>query len=144
EPQSETVWRQADRYRVPRICFVNKMDRTGADFERTVGMIADRLHAVPLVVQLPWGAEQGFHGVIDLVEMKGRYWPSDGLDEEWEDRDIPPELRPQAEEWHHRLFEQLADHEESLMEKFVHEEEPSAEELRRSLRAAARAGTGAP
>src|SRR5256884_6650458 len=70
EPQSETVWRQADRYHVPRICFVNKMDRTGADFERTVGMIEDRLHAVPLVVQLPWGLEQSFIGVIDLGELK--------------------------------------------------------------------------
>src|SRR5688572_31230502 len=70
EPQSETVWRQADRYEVPRICFVNKMDRTGADFERTVGMIEDRLHAVPLVVQLPWGTEDKHIGVIDLVDMK--------------------------------------------------------------------------
>jgi elongation factor G len=137
EPQSETVWRQADRYHVPRICFVNKMDRTGADFERTVSMIEDRLHAVPLVVQLPWGVEGGFHGVIDLVEMRGHYWPSDGLDEEWEDREIPEEYRAQAEEWHHKLFEQLADHDEDLMEKFVHEEEPTVDELRRALRRAA-------
>ena len=106
------------------------MDRTGADFERTVGMIEDRLHAVPLVVQLPWGVEGGFHGVIDLVEMRGHYWPSEGLDEEWEDRDIPDEYRAAAEEWHHKLFEQLADHDEELMEKFVHEEEPSVDEMR--------------
>ncbi|HXY70967.1 MAG TPA: elongation factor G [Actinomycetota bacterium] len=136
EPQSETVWRQADRYRVPRICFVNKMDRTGADFERTVSMIEDRLHAVPLVLQLPWGVEGGFHGVIDLVEMRGHYWPSDGLGEEWEDRDIPEEHRAAAEEWHHRLFEQLADHDEDLMEKFVHEDEPTPDELRRAIRRA--------
>jgi elongation factor G len=136
EPQSETVWRQADRYHVPRICFVNKMDRTGADFERTVRMIEDRLQAVPLVVQLPWGVEGNFHGVIDLVEMRGHYWPSDGLGEEWEDRDIPEEYRAQAEEWHHKLFEQLADHDEDLMEKFVHEEEPTVDELRRALRRA--------
>ena len=136
EPQSETVWRQADRYRVPRICFVNKMDRTGADFFRTVQMIEDRLAATPLVVQLPWGLEGGFHGVIDLIEMKGHYWPSDGLDEEWEDREIPEELLAQAEEWHHRLFEQLADHDESLMEKFVHEDEPTPEEFRRAIRRA--------
>src|SRR3954465_2185573 len=89
EPQSETVWRQADRYHVPRICFVNKMDRTGANFERTVQMIEDRLPAPPPVIQLPWGTEQTFHGVIDLIEMKGHYWPSDGLGEEWEDREIP-------------------------------------------------------
>src|SRR6059036_1868937 len=74
EPQSETVWRQADLYHVPRISFVNKMDRVGADFERTVSMIEDRLHATPLVVQLPWGVEQSFAGVIDLIEMKGLRW----------------------------------------------------------------------
>jgi elongation factor G len=144
EPQSETVWRQADRYDVPRICFINKMDRTGADFERTVGMIEDRLHAVPLVVQLPWGVEQGFHGVIDLVEMRGHYWPSDGLDEEWEDRDIPDEYMASAKEWRHRLFERLADHDESLMQKFVHEEEPTVEELRRALRQATLDAAGTP
>ena len=144
EPQSETVWRQADHYRVPRICFVNKMDRTGADFERTVRMIEERLHAVPLVVQLPWGIEQDFHGVIDLVEMRGRYWTSDGLGEEWEDRDIPEELRAAAEEWRHRLFERLADHDESLMEKFVHEEEATPDELRRALRRATLAGEATP
>ena len=136
EPQSETVWRQADRYRGPRICFVNKMDRTGADFERTVGMIEDRLHAIPLVLQLPWGVEGGFHGVIDLVEMRGHYWPSDGLGEEWEDRDIPEEYQASAADWHHRLFEQLADHDEALMEKFVHEEEPTPDEMRRAIRRA--------
>jgi elongation factor G len=144
EPQSETVWRQADRYHVPRICFVNKMDRTGADFERTVQMIEDRLHAVPLVVQLPWGVEGGFHGVIDLVEMRGRFWPSEGLGEEWEDRDIPPELQAKAEEWHHRLFEQLADHDEALFEKYAHDQEPTPDELRRALRKATLETTGTP
>ena len=144
EPQSETVWRQANRYHVPRICFVNKMDRTGADFERTVRMIEERLHATPLVVQLPWGTEQAFHGVIDLIEMSGHYWPSDELGEEWEDRPIPDEYRAKAEEWRHRLFEQLADHDESLMEKFVHEEQPTVEELRRALRKATLEGTGTP
>jgi elongation factor G len=144
EPQSETVWRQADRYHVPRICFVNKMDRTGADFERTVQMIEDRLHAVPLVVQLPWGVEGGFHGVIDLVEMRGRFWPSEGLGEEWEDRDIPPELQAKAEEWRHRLFEQLADHDEALFEKYAHDQEPTPDELRRALRKATLETTGTP
>src|SRR6266576_4447859 len=143
EPQSETVWRQADRYRVPRICFVNKMDRTGADFERTVGMIQDRLHAVPLVIQLPWGVEQSFVGVIDLVEMKALRWTSE-MGEEWETVEIPDELRGKAEEWRHRLFEQLADHDAELMEKYVHEEEPTGEELRRALRRATLAGEGTP
>jgi elongation factor G len=143
EPQSETVWRQADRYRVPRVCFVNKMDRVGADFFRTVKMIEDRLHATPLVIQLPWGVEDSFVGVIDLVEMKGRRWISE-KGEEWEDTEIPQELRAQAEEWHHRLFEQLADHDEALMEKFVHEEEPGPQELTRAVRRATLAVEGTP
>jgi elongation factor G len=143
EPQTETVWRQADRYRVPRICFVNKMDRTGADFGRTVEMIEERLHARPLVVQLPWGVEDSFMGVIDLVDMKGRRWLTE-KGEEWEDAEIPDDLRPVAEEARHRLFEQLADHDESLMEKFVHGEEPNARELHRALRAATLAVEGTP
>src|SRR5881296_913993 len=113
EPQSETVWRQADRYGVPRICFVNKMDRTGADFGRTVRMMEERLHANPLVVQLPWGSEAGFVGVIDLVEMKAHRWISE-MGEEWETTEIPDEYRDAANEAHHALFEKLADHDEEL------------------------------
>jgi elongation factor G len=143
EPQTETVWRQADRYRVPRICFVNKMDRTGADFERAVGMIEDRLGAIPMVLQLPWGLEAGFVGVIDLIEMKGLRW-EDGMGERWETTEIPAEYRAAARAWHHRLFEQLADHDESLMEKFVHEEEPTVDELRRAVRTATLEGSGTP
>jgi len=143
EPQTETVWRQADRYEVPRICFVNKMDRVGADFERTVGMIEDRLHAKPLVVQLPWGVEDGFVGVIDLVEMKGLRWQGE-RGEEWETSEIPDDLRPLAEEWRHKLYEQLADHHETLMDKYVHGEEPSANELRQALREATLAVEGTP
>ncbi|HEX9235345.1 MAG TPA: elongation factor G, partial [Actinomycetota bacterium] len=142
-PQSETVWRQADRYRVPRICFVNKMDRTGADFERTVEMIEDRLHAVPLVVQLPWGLEQSFVGVVDLIEMKGLRW-AEGMGEEWETTEIPAEMRAAADEWRHRLFEQLADHDETLFEKYAHDQEPTPDELRRALRRATLAGEGTP
>ena len=143
EPQSETVWRQADRYHVPRICFVNKMDRTGADFERTVGMIVDRLGANPLVLQLPWGTESELHGVIDLVEMKGHYWEGE-MGEEWKDTDIPDEYREAAEAGRHELFEKLADHDEALMEKFIHEEEPTVEEIRRAIRAATLANEGVP
>jgi elongation factor G len=143
EPQTETVWRQADRYEVPRICFVNKMDRTGADFFRTVQMIEDRLHAVPLVLQLPWGSEGDFVGVIDLVTMRGHRWTSE-KGEEWEDTEIPQELRAQADEWHHTLFERLADHDESLMDKFVHEQEPTVEELRRAIRRATLRVEGTP
>ncbi len=143
EPQSETVWRQADRYRVPRICFVNKMDRVGADFERTVKMIEDRLHAKPLVVQLPWGTEDAFVGVLDLVEMKGLRWTSE-KGEEWETVDIPEDLRETALEWRHKLYEQLADHHETLMEKYVEGQEPEAKELREALREATLAVEGTP
>jgi elongation factor G len=143
EPQTETVWRQADRYHVPRICFVNKMDRTGADFERTVHMIEERLHAVPLVTQLPWGAESAFVGVIDLIEMKGLRWTEE-MGENWETVEIPSELKAQAEEWRHRLYEQLADHDEGLFDKYVHGQEPTREELRRALRKASLEVTGTP
>jgi elongation factor G len=143
EPQTETVWRQADRYQVPRVCFVNKMDRVGADFDRTVQMIENRLHAVPLVVQLPWGVEDDFIGVVDLVEMRGRRWTTEKGDQ-WEDTQIPEDLRDQAEKARHRLFEQLADHDPALMEKFVHEEEPGPAELKRALRRATLAVEGTP
>jgi elongation factor G len=143
EPQSETVWRQADRYRVPRICFVNKMDRVGADFERTVRMIEERLHAVPLVVQLPWGTEDAHVGVIDLVEMKGLRWTTE-KGEEWETTEIPQELRETALEWRHKLYEQLADHHEALMEKYVEGVEPEARELREALREATLGVEGTP
>src|ERR671910_908661 len=140
EPQSETVWRQADKYNVPRICFVNKMDRVGAEFHRTVDMIVDRLGGTPAVLQLPWGVESNFHGVIDLVEMRGHYWPSDGMGEAWEDRPIPDEYTELASEWRHRLFELLADHDEQLMERYVAEEEPTVAELRKAIRKATIAG----
>jgi elongation factor G len=143
EPQSETVWRQADRYGVPRIAFVNKMDRTGANFERTVEMMIDRLAANPLVLQLPWGSEADLHGVIDLVNMNAHYWEGD-MGEEWKDTEIPEEYREAAEAAHHELFEKLADHDEDLMEKFVHEEEPSLEEIHRAIRKATLDGTGVP
>ena len=143
EPQTETVWRQADGYGVPRICFVNKMDRTGADFDRTVAMMVDRLNANPLVLQLPWGTEADFHGVIDLVDMNAHYWEGE-MGEEWKDVEIPEEYRERAEAAHHELFEKLADHDESLMEKFVSEEEPSKEELRRAIRKATLDSAGVP
>ena len=143
EPQTETVWRQADRYGVPRIGFVNKMDRTGADFGRTVEMMIERLQANPLVLQLPWGSEADFQGVIDLVEMKALHWVSE-MGEEWETTEIPAELQDAAKKAHHDLFEKLADHDESLMEKFVHEEEATVDELRRAIRRATLSGEGVP
>ena len=143
EPQSETVWRQADRYEVPRIAFVNKMDRTGANFERTVEMMIDRLAANPLVLQLPWGTEADLHGVIDLVQMNAHYWEGD-MGEEWKDTDIPQEYLERAQAARHELFEKLADHDESLMEKFIGEEEPTVEELKRAIRKATLDGSGVP
>ena len=143
EPQSETVWRQADRYDVPRIAFVNKMDRTGANFERTVEMMVDRLNANPLVLQLPWGTESDLHGVIDLVHMNAHYWEGD-MGEDWKDTDIPEEYRERAEAARHELFEKLADHDEDLMEKFVHEEEPTIEELKAAIRRATLGAHGVP
>jgi elongation factor G len=143
EPQSETVWRQADRYQVPRIAFVNKMDRTGANFERTVEMMVDRLNANPLVLQLPWGTEADLHGVIDLVHMNAHYWEGD-MGEEWKDIEIPEGYVAAAESARHELFEKLADHDEGLMEKFVAEQEPTIEELKRAIRAVTLASAGVP
>ncbi|HWD09670.1 MAG TPA: elongation factor G [Actinomycetota bacterium] len=143
EPQTETVWRQADRYRVPRICFINKMDRTGADFFMSLDMIRDRLGAQPLAVQIPWGSEAGFHGVIDLIEMKGRYWTTDKGDV-WEDREIPAELAQDAEHWRHELFEALAEFDDEVMEAYVHGGEPTPEHLRMAVRKATLAGEATP
>jgi elongation factor G len=143
EPQSETVWRQADRYRVPRIAFVNKMDRTGANFERTVEMMVDRLAANPLVLQFPWGTESEFHGVIDVVRMNAHYWEGD-MGEDWRDTEIPPEYKDAAQRARHELFEKLADHDEQVMEKFVHEEEPTLDELQRAIRRATISGEAVP
>jgi elongation factor G len=144
EPQSETVWRQADRYNVPRVCFVNKMDRTGADFFRTVQMIRDRLNSRPVVIQLPIGKEADFHGVVDLVTMAAHYWPSDGMGEQWEDRDIPDDIGAQAQQYRHDLIEALADHDEAIMEAYVGERNVDAEAIRRALRRATIAGNITP
>ncbi|GIU97277.1 MAG: elongation factor G [Actinomycetota bacterium] len=143
EPQSETVWRQADRYRVPRIAFVNKMDRTGANFERTVQMMVDRLSANPLVLQLPWGTEVDHRGVIDLVQFNAHYWEGE-MGEDWRDVEIPEEYREAATRARHELFEKLAEHDEHLMEKFVLEQEPTVEELHRAIRSMTLAGQGVP
>jgi elongation factor G len=144
EPQSETVWRQADGYNVPRICFVNKMDRTGADFFRTVGMIRDRLNGRPVVVQLPIGKEQDFHGVVDLVTMVAHYWPSDGMGEDWEDRPIADDMKEEAASYRHDLIEALADHDDEMMEQYVAEESPSPDHIRKVLRRATIAGDVTP
>jgi elongation factor G len=136
EPQTEQVWRQADKYGVPRMCFVNKMDRTGANFFRTVDMIRDRLNATPLVIQLPWGVESDFVGVLDLVQRKGLRWTSEDKGATYETVDIPAELVEEAETWRATLLETLADHDEEVLEAYLGGEELSAEQIRAGIRRA--------
>jgi elongation factor G len=136
EPQTETVWRQANKYDVPRFCFVNKMDRVGADFERCVDMIRDRLDAVPAVVQLPIGVESDFRGVIDLVAMKALIWPLDDDTEgaKFEVVDIPAELADAAAAARHELLETIAHVDDHLMEKYLEGEDLTADEIKAAIR----------
>lgn len=137
EPQSETVWRQADRYDVPRMCFVNKMDRVGAEFHRCVDMIENRLSATPLAVQLPIGAEADFKGVIDLVTMKAFVWNEEAkLGEMYDVLDIPETHAEQAREWHDKLVETLAENDDEIMELYLEGDEPTAEQLHAGIRRA--------
>ncbi len=135
EPQSETVWRQADRYKVPRICFINKMDRIGADYFAAVDSIRDRLEGNPVPVQLPIGAEAEFQGVIDLVEMKAHIWSGDD-GKHWETIEIPAEYQEQARMWEGKLLEACADVDEKLLEKFLEEVEISPSEVHAAVRTA--------
>ncbi len=135
EPQSETVWRQADRYKVPRICFINKMDRVGADFYAAVNSIRERLDGNPVPVQLPIGAESEFEGVIDLVEMKAHIWRGDD-GKHWETVEIPEQYKGQAREWEGKLLEACADVDEKLLEKFLEEIEISPSEVHSAVRTA--------
>ncbi len=137
EPQSETVWRQADGYGVPRICFVNKMDRVGAEFHRCVDMMVNRLNATPAVIQLPWGVEAGFKGVIDLVKMKGLLWSAEAAKGEmYEVVDIPADHAEAAREWRDKLVETVAENDDELMELFLEGVEPTEEQLVAAIRRA--------
>ncbi|MFF3664090.1 elongation factor G [Microtetraspora malaysiensis] len=137
EPQSETVWRQADRYDVPRICFVNKMDRVGAEFHRCLDMIVSRLGATPLAIQLPWGVEADFKGVIDLVKMKGLLWSAETAKGEMYDVvDIPADHADAAREWRDKLVETVAENDDELMELFLEGVEPTEEQLVAAIRRA--------
>ncbi len=135
EPQSETVWRQADKYSVPRICFVNKMDRIGADFYRCVDMIEDRFGVVPAVLQLPIGAESDFVGVVDLVKMKGIVWKDDSLGAEFDEVDIPDELQEQAASYREKLLETVVEMDDDVLEAYLGGDEPDDATLRRCIRA---------
>jgi elongation factor G len=135
EPQTETVWRQANKYHVPRMCFVNKMDRVGADFTRCVEMIKDRLDAVPAVIQLPIGSEGDFVGIVDLVEMNAKVW-HEGLGEEYATQEIPDDLRDAADVAHQELIDVLSNFDDELMERYIAEEEITGSLLRRAIRKA--------
>ncbi|MGC0422279.1 elongation factor G [Embleya sp. AB8] len=142
EPQSETVWRQADRYGVPRICFVNKLDRTGAEFHRCVDMIDERLGAVPLVMQLPIGTEMDFQGVVDLVAMKALVWSAEAAKGEMYDVvDIPATHTEAAAEYRGKLLETIAEYDEEMMELYLEGEEPTTEQLMAAIRRATIAST---
>ena len=140
EPQSETVWRQADRYNVPRICFVNKMDRVGAEFHRCVEMIITRLNSTPLVVQLPWGVESDFRGVIDLINMKGLLWQTEGKGDQFDTVSIPGDHLEAAQEWRDKLLETLAENDDEIMELYLEGDEPTHEQLVAGIRRATIAG----
>jgi elongation factor G len=136
EPQSETVWRQADRYGVPRICFVNKMDRVGAEFHRCVDMITDRLGATPLVIQLPWGVESDFRGVIDLIRMRALLWQTEGKGDTYDVVAIPEDHLEAARDWRDKLVETIAENDEEMMELYLEGNDPGEEQLVAAIRRA--------
>ena len=124
EPQSETVWRQADKYRVPRVAFINKMDRVGAEFERVVQEMRDKLKATPLLLHLPIGAEEKFTGLVDLIDQKALIWDEDRLGAEYRVAEIPAELKEQAAGYRDKMIETLADHDEKIMELYLEGKHP--------------------
>lgn len=134
EPQTETVWRQADRYNVPRMCFVNKMDRTGADFYKVVDQVVKRLKANPVCIQIPWFEGDEFTGIVDLLKMKMATWDSESLGAKYEFVDIPEDLQEKAEEYREKLIEGLSDHNEEIMELYLNGEEVPEEKLRHAVR----------
>ncbi len=119
EPQSETVWRQANKYQVPRLAFVNKMDRSGADFFRVVSQISERLAAKPVVLQVPIGAEENFKGVVDLIKMKAIYWEESNMGVAFEEKDIPAGMLDLCQEWRERLVEAAAEANEELLDRYL-------------------------
>ena len=136
QPQTETVWRQGDKYKVPRICFVNKMDKNGADFEHVLETIRKRLGARPVALQIPIGAEAGFKGVIDLIEMKAIIWHDETMGAEYSVEEVPAELHKKAEAFRLQLIEIIAETDDVLLEKFLEGETPSVEELKAGIRKA--------
>ena len=144
EPQSETVWRQADKYDVPRICFINKMDRVGADYFRCIDMIVDRLGATPLVTQLPIGAEADFVGVVDLLSRRGIIWKDETLGAEFEDTEIPDNMVTEAEEYRAKLVESAVEFDDAVLEAYLEGNEPDIDTLKACIRKGTCAGTVVP
>ena len=136
QPQSETVWRQADKYKVPRICFINKMDRVGADFYYSLGTIVDRLKANPVAIQIPVGAEDKFLGIVDLVKMKAVIWRDETLGAEFDIVDIPSDLLEKAQEYREKMIEMVSEHDDQLLEKFINGEALTVEEIAAGIRKA--------
>jgi len=134
EPQTETVWHQAERYGVPRIAFINKMDRAGADFHHVIKMIQDKLAANPIIVQLPWGSEGNFKGIIDLIKMKAYSYAIDDLGVNYKEVSIPEDMQESANKYHHKIIESLAELDEKIMEKFIEGEENTANEIKSVIR----------
>src|SRR5579871_2620864 len=134
QPQSETVWRQADKYGVPRICFINKIDKMGADFEHAVDTIRKRLNAKPVAIQIPIGQEDKFRGVVDLISMKAVVWKDETMGAEYITEEIPADLKKKAEAFHAQLVESVAENDDDILHKFLEGEEITADELRKSLR----------
>src|ERR1700735_2088935 len=136
EPQSETVWRQADKYGVPRICFINKMDKMGADFEHAIDTIRKRLNAKPVAIQIPIGQEASFKGVIDLIEMRAILWHDETMGAKYDVEEIPASLLKKAEAFRLQLIEIIAETDDVLLEKFLEGETPTIEELKAGIRQA--------
>src|SRR5499433_110863 len=134
EPQSETVWRQADKYGVPRICFINKMDKMGADFEHAVDTIRKRLNARPVAIQIPIGQEAAFKGVIDLISMKAIIWKDETMGAEYVVEEIPEELKKKANAFHNQMVETIVENDDDLLHKYMEGETITPEELKASLR----------
>ncbi len=144
EPQSETVWHQADKYSVPRIVFINKMDRTGADYFNVIEMMKEKFNANPMIIQLPVGSEETFSGVIDLIEMKQITWNNESLGAEYDTSEIIPELREEADEYKEKLLESVAEIDDDIMEKYLGEDPISTKEIKNAIRKATIKRTGIP
>src|SRR5512132_1885325 len=144
EPQSETVWRQANRYGVPRIAFVNKMDRVGANFPRTIEMMKTKLNAKPAAIQIPWGIEGDHRGVVDLITMKAYDFRDDALGSTFDVVDIPADLKPEAEKYREQLVEAVAETDDALLDKYLHGGKIEEQELKDALRRATISGAVQP